>query len=89
MRKQRRKIRDLCRKGALIAGSFKRLRYVINSLEKNYDRKTDKDLDNLKPVLDLFPELNKLDGFPMTDAEVKILAKYAKYVRVEPGEVVR
>lgn len=73
----------------MIAGSFKRLRYVIESLAKNVDRKTDKDLENLKPILELFPEHNTLDGLPLNQADLKTLAKYAKYVRVEPGEVLR
>lgn len=87
MRKQRKKIRDLCRKNALISGSFKRLRFVIESLKKPQDRKIERDLENLKPIMELFPM--KLFGQPLTDAEVKMLAKHAVYSRYEPGEVVR
>ena len=73
----------------MISGSFKRLRIVINSLERNYERRTERDLEHLKPILDLWPDMHKLDGVPLTDPEIKIVAKYAKYKRVEAGEVVR
>lgn len=87
MRKQRKKIRDLCRKNALIAGSFKRLRFVIESLEKGQERKSERDLENLRPIMELFPM--KLFGLPLTEFEVKTMARYAMYTKVEPGEVVR
>jgi hypothetical protein len=87
MRKQRRKIRALTRENALVAGSFRRLRFAIESLDKTQERKSDKDLENLRPLMELFPM--SLLGLPLTDAEVKIMAKHAQYVKVEPGTVVR
>lgn len=71
----------------MIAGSFKRLRFVIESLEKNMERKTEKDLEHLRPIMELYPM--KVFGLPLSDTEVKMLAKHAVYTKVEPGEVVR
>ena len=39
--------------------------------------------------MELFPNLNTLNGVPLTDIELKMLAKHAHHVKVEPGDVVR
>lgn len=43
----------------------------------------------MKPLMELFPAINTLNGYPLTETEIKMLAKHTTYKRVEPGEVVR
>lgn len=77
MRKQRKKIRDYCRKHHLISGNFRYLNMCIDSLEKTLERKGEKDLENLRPLMELFPAMNMLNGMPLNETEIKMLAKHA------------
>lgn len=85
-KKTRRKVRELVAQKALVAGSLKWINSVIGFLKKPTDRKSDKDADAILPILNQFPI--RVNGQPLTDTEMRWVAKYCTYDRKEPGETV-
>ena len=69
-----------------MAGCFKGLRLIINGLSASADRKTDKDMDLVRPVLEAFPF--KIKDQYINETEWKVLAKHCVYVKREPGELI-
>ena len=69
-----------------MAGSFKGLRALITGLCTTMDRKTDKEMELVRPILEAFPY--KIKGQVLNETEWKTLAKHCVYVKKEPGEVV-
>ena len=85
-KKTRRKVRELVAAKALVAGKLKWINTVIGFLKKPTDRKSDKDADAILPILNQFPI--RVNGQPLTDTEMRWVAKYCTYDRKEPGETV-
>lgn len=77
-RRTRKKVKDLIAKKVLIAGKLTTINQVISILKKPIDRRGERDADSLMPILNEFPV--KINGQPLSENEMRSLAKYCSYV---------